>query len=411
MNILEIKNLYKSYRRYNSNWHRLAGWLGNDLASPEQSAVLQDINLQVSRGEALGVLGNNGAGKSTLLKIVAGTLARTAGTMTCKGRIAAILELGMGFNPELSGRQNVIFAAGLMGFSKAEIDQKLPDIEAFAEVGEYFDRPVRTYSSGMQMRVAFAVATAWQPDLLVIDEALSVGDAYFQAKSFAKIKEFRARGSALILVSHDRNAILNVCDSAILLDGGRIVHKGPPQEVFEHYNALLSGDLVEVVRLDERESGNKSLRSSSGNRAAIFESVSVLNADGKIVDTICVGETVVFECQIAVKANLPKLVVGFGIHDRLGQVIFGTNTHLTNQVTHNLSKGDKLVAIIKFPANLGVGTYSLQLALTDRETHVDNNYHWIDHAAEFHVMNPNQPYFAGMIWADAKIAVTPLNKA
>nr|EJJ8492468.1 ABC transporter ATP-binding protein [Escherichia coli] len=168
----------------------------------------------------------NGAGKSTLLKIITGTTAPTHGNISVKGRVAALLELGMGFHPDFTGKENVFMSGQLMGLTSAEIDELMPDIEAFAEIGDYINQPVRTYSSGMQVRLAFAIATAVRPQLLIIDEALSVGDAYFQAKCFNRIRNFKKRGTTLLIVSHDQAAIANICTRAILLDKGRVVADG-----------------------------------------------------------------------------------------------------------------------------------------------------------------------------------------
>src|ERR1700712_2690256 len=251
MSLLRAKDLGKAYRTYRSEWQRIGRWLGIKSAPREEHWVLQHINFEINAGEAIGIVGQNGAGKSTLLKMLTGTLQPTTGEVQVNGRIAAILELGMGFNPELTGRQNVYHAAGLMGFNTPQIDEVIEDIEAFAEIGEYFNEPVRTYSSGMQMRVAFAVATAFRPDILIVDEALSVGDSYFQHKSFERIREFQEQGTTLLLVSHDKQAIQSVCDRAILLDGGRLAREGKPEEVMDFYNALIAEKENATVQLRE----------------------------------------------------------------------------------------------------------------------------------------------------------------
>ena len=223
MSLLSVQGLGKAFRSYRSEWHRFARWFGLSVKPREEHWVLRHVSFDIEPGEAIGIVGQNGAGKSTLLKMITGTLKPTEGQVQIHGRIAAILELGMGFNPELTGRQNVHHAAGLMGFTPEQIDAALPDIEAFAEIGDYFGEPVRTYSSGMQMRVAFAVATAWRPEILIVDEALSVGDSYFQHKSFDRIREFQEQGTTLLIVSHDRGAIQSLCDRAILLESGTVI--------------------------------------------------------------------------------------------------------------------------------------------------------------------------------------------
>ena len=227
--LLEAKNIGKSYKSYSSELWRILSWFGIKHKAADETWTLQNINFSIAKGEAVGIIGQNGAGKSTLLKIITGTLKPSTGSVHVRGKIAAILELGMGFQPDLTGRQNAYHSAGLMGYSYEQVHSVIDEIEMFAEIGEYFDQPVRLYSSGMQVRVAFAVATAFRPEILIIDEALSVGDAYFQHKSFAKIKEYREAGTSLLFVSHDKGSILALCDRAILLEKGRVIKYGEPE--------------------------------------------------------------------------------------------------------------------------------------------------------------------------------------
>ena len=242
MGTIRVTNLGKAYKQYPTRWSRLAEWLSpGDKSHHALKWVLQDINFNVAPGEAVGIIGINGAGKSTLLKLITGTTQPTTGLVCLQGRVAALLELGMGFHPDFSGRQNVIMAGQLLGLQAAEVQNLMPSIEAFAEIGDYIDQPVRVYSSGMQMRLAFSLATAKRPDVLIVDEALSVGDAYFQHKSFERIRQFRKQGSTLLIVSHDKGAIQSICDRAILLDSGRIIKEGAPEEVMDFYNALIAG--------------------------------------------------------------------------------------------------------------------------------------------------------------------------
>ena len=207
MTLLTIDRLGKAFSTYDREWHRIARWFGMPFKPAEQNWVLRNINFSVEPGQAVGIAGPNGAGKSTLLKLITGTMHPTEGRVHSEGRIAAILELGLGFNPNLSGRQNVTFSASLLGLQAEQVIERMPEIEAFAEIGKFFDEPLRTYSSGMQMRVAFAVVTAVRPDLLIVDEALAVGDTYFQHKCMSRIREFQQEGTSLLIVSHDRGAI------------------------------------------------------------------------------------------------------------------------------------------------------------------------------------------------------------
>lgn len=249
MGHIRVTGLGKAYKQYPSRWSRLAEWL--IPFSPirhRQHWVLQGVEFEIAPGEAVGIVGVNGAGKSTLLKMITGTTQPTCGQIQLEGRVAALLELGMGFHADFTGRQNAVMAGQLLGMPIEEIEALMPEIERFAEIGEAIDHPVRTYSSGMQMRLAFSVATARRPDILIVDEALSVGDAYFQHKSFDRIRSFRKAGTTLLIVSHDRSAIQSICDSAILLENGRVAMHGTPEAVMDYYNALLAEREGQTVR-------------------------------------------------------------------------------------------------------------------------------------------------------------------
>jgi lipopolysaccharide transport system ATP-binding protein len=254
---IDLNNLGKAYRRYPTRWARLREWVQPQRPRHELTWVLRDLNLHVPPGQAVGIIGRNGAGKSTLLKMITGTTAPTEGAVRMHGRVAALLELGMGFHPDFTGRQNAWMAAQLLGMAGHEIEQAMPAIEAFAEIGHYIDEPVRTYSSGMQVRLAFSVATAVRPDVLIVDEALAVGDVYFQHKCFSRIRAFRQEGTTLMFVSHDPGAIKSLCDRAVLLDGGAIVADDAPDQVLDLYNALVA----------ERENRGFSSRGRAGGPA------------------------------------------------------------------------------------------------------------------------------------------------
>lgn len=403
MKLLDLKNVGKAYSTYKSEWRRFAGWFGLPVKPAESVWVLKHINLEVKIGEAIGLIGQNGAGKSTLLKMITGTTKPTEGTIQVDGRISAILELGMGFNPELSGRENVRHAAGLLGFSSQQIDEALPDIEKFAEINEYFDEPVRTYSSGMQMRVAFAVATAWRPSTLIVDEALSVGDSYFQHKSFDRIRQFREQGTSLIIVSHDRSAIQTLCDRAVLLEKGSIIKDGDPEEVFDYYNALIAEKENQTIEVKKFENGKA--QTVSGTGEAKVQEIALYNSKGEVAEYIGVGELVELRIKIKVFSNLDTLVLGYGIKDRLGQVMYGTNTWHTEQVIQAPKEGDEIAFTIAFSANFGVGSYSVQTALVDRDTHLTANYEWQDRALVFNVINIDKTQFVGCLWNEPKITI------
>lgn len=226
MGYLRVYNLGKVYKRYPNDRARLLEWLYPARPRHQQYWVLRGISFEVAPGEAIGLIGNNGAGKSTLLKMVVGTTQPSEGQVDLGGRVAALLELGMGFHPQFSGRQNAYMSGQILGFSGAQMTKLMPEIEAFAEIGDYLDQPLRTYSSGMQVRLAFSVATAVRPEILIVDEALSVGDAYFQQKSFDRIRQFRDAGTTLLIVSHNPSTVKTLCSRALLLDEGLVVGTG-----------------------------------------------------------------------------------------------------------------------------------------------------------------------------------------
>ncbi|GFZ58496.1 ABC transporter ATP-binding protein [Pseudomonas amygdali pv. morsprunorum] len=396
MSLLTVKNLGKAYRVYASEFQRIGRWFGISTKPKEEHWVLKHVNFSIHAGEAIGIVGQNGAGKSTLLKMITGTLQPTEGNVQVNGRIAAILELGMGFTPDLTGRQNVYHAAGLMGFNADRIDEVIKEIEAFAEIGTYFDEPVRTYSSGMQMRVAFAVATAIRPEILIVDEALSVGDSYFQHKSFDRIREFQQQGTTLLIVSHDRGSIQALCNRAILLEKGTVIKDGKPEEVMDFYNALIAEKENSTVQTRELEEGGVQTRSGSGE--ATIGLVTLHNAAGERIEYVSVGETVSLRINAQVNSAIPELVVGYLIKDRLGQPVYGTNTHHMGCKVSDLQAGESLDYSFSFTANLGPGSYSVAVALHTTDSHLSRNYEWVDLTLVFNVVNISQSEFVGMAW-------------
>lgn len=404
MGSIHVESLGKAYRYYPTRWSRLAEWL-IPFSRPRHQLkwVLQDVSFSVKPGEALGIIGINGAGKSTLLKMITGTTQPTAGRMQIDGSVAALLELGMGFHPEFTGRQNVMMAGQLLGHTVEELQALMPDIEAFAEIGSYMDQPVRTYSSGMQMRLAFSVASAKRPDVLIVDEALSVGDAYFQHKSFNRIREFRQAGTTLLIVSHDRQAIQNLCDRAILLANGQLALEGAPEEVMDFYSAMLAEKEQLTIRQERLDNGK--VRTVSGTGEAGVVDVALLNQDGQRVEVIEVGTRVALEVMVEVRQPVSRLVLGFMIKDRMGQSIYGINSHRLHRELENLSVGERIVYRFEFPANLGKGNYSIALSLSRFDSHLDTNYEWRDFALIFHVINVKKPDFVGCASLDACLSI------
>lgn len=396
MTAINVAGVHKSFFTYRSEWRRILSWFGVAANRRERSDVLNGIGFSIEPGEAVGLIGQNGAGKSTLLKIITGTMQPTKGSVTVDGRVAALLELGMGFNPDMTGRQNVYNSAGLMGFTQEQTDQLIADIEAFAEIGAYFDQPTRVYSSGMQVRLAFAVATAVRPEILIVDEALSVGDAYFQHKSFSRIREFREAGTTLLLVSHDRASIISLCNRAILIEGGKVRSDGAPEEVLDLYNALIAqkeGHLIEQVADSQGR-----IRTRSGSRDVTIEAVNLLDDDGTPAEIIGVGAPATLEIRATINRDVKRLVAGYMLKDRLGTSIFGTNTHQLQQPLRDLVAGETVTFRFRFDANIGHGSYSIAIALHEQDTHVSSSFEWQDLAVTFSVVNLKHAEFVGVAW-------------
>ncbi|WP_322615292.1 ABC transporter ATP-binding protein [Pseudomonas sp. BIC9C] len=405
MGHIRVTGLGKAYKQYPTRWSRLAEWLVP--FSPirhRQHWVLQDVSFQIAPGESVGIVGVNGAGKSTLLKMITGTTQPTCGSIELEGRVAALLELGMGFHADFTGRQNAVMAGQLLGMQVEEIEALMPEIERFAEIGEAIDHPVRTYSSGMQMRLAFSVATARRPDILIVDEALSVGDAYFQHKSFDRIRSFRKAGTTLLIVSHDRSAIQSICDSAILLENGHMAMHDTPEAVMDYYNALLAAREGQTVRQEMLSGGQVSTISGTGEARIL--NVRLLDKHERSIDAAEVGQPVVLEVNVEVRQDIERLVLGFMIKDRLGQAMYGINTHRQDQALTDLQAGERVTYRFAFVMGLGKGNYSVALSLSRLDSHLDRNFEWRDYGLVFHVINNRQEDFVGCSWLAAKTTVT-----
>lgn len=354
---IRVTGLSKAYKRYRRKWGRAAEWFG--FGSYHQPIwVLRDIDLCIAPGEAVGLIGINGAGKSTLLKLITGTTQPTAGQVEVNGRISALLELGIGFHPEFTGRQNAIHAARLAGLDPPTIARCLPEIADFADIGDYLDQPLRTYSSGMQIRLAFAVATAVRPDILVIDEALAVGDLFFQQKCFARIREFRAAGTTLLFVSHAMNTVYSLCDRAILLDHGRILRDGSPREVIDLYNAR-------AIASSEADGLQTVGASGSYTRGQLeIEAVEILCA-GQPVRTLVADRDMAVRVRVRFDQNYQDPHVGFQLRDRRGEVLYRSHTHGLGQRIGPVTAGERVQVEFHFRASLIAADYSVTVGVAD----------------------------------------------
>ncbi|RWI98820.1 ABC transporter ATP-binding protein [Mesorhizobium sp.] len=404
--VLDVSHVGKSYATYRSNLQRFANWFGASIAPQSEFWANRDVSFQVKQGEAVALIGQNGAGKSTLLKMITGTVRPTSGSITVTGRVSAILELGLGFNPEFTGRQNMYQAGGLLGFSQQELTALMPSIEEFAEIGEFFDEPTRIYSSGMQARLAFALATAKRPDILIVDEVLSVGDSYFQHKSFDRIRQFKAEGASIILVTHGMGDVRALSDRVLLLDKGTILKDGAPDEVVDYYNAMVAAKENEKLTIEQRREKDGWAVTRSGTFQVKASTLELLDAESREpVKTALVGQSLVLRLVAKAEADVSRLVLGYMLRDRAGHIVWGTNTWHTKQVVQKVKAGEEIEFQLPFTCTLGQGSYSFTPSLASSDTHLENNYEWQDNALVFDVVNATRPFFIGTSELDAKFVI------
>ena len=342
--------------------------------------ALQDITMEVRKGESYGIVGLNGSGKSTLLQIITGTLSPTLGRVTTQGRIAALLELGSGFNPDFTGRENVYMNGALLGFSRDQIDTKFEAIQSFADIGDHFDQPLATYSSGMQMRVAFAVATAFEPDILIIDEALAVGDAYFQQKCFHRIERFKDGGGTLLFVSHDANTVKHLCDKAVLISHGKALSHGNPKTVIDLYQGLVAqktdlGDRAIVVSQNKNTQPTESLAVNATwtkattittNKDAEMIDFKLLDGNGQQVAHIESEEDLIVQYRIRLHKDFERPAFGLIVRDRIGRSLFETSTYAMRMEEKPVAMGKEVLVRFKFNFNLRAGQYSFSVGVAER---------------------------------------------
>jgi lipopolysaccharide transport system ATP-binding protein len=397
--MIEVNNLSKVFRLYHNPKNRLKEILLRRPYSRDFIA-LKNISFTVHEGETLGIIGENGAGKSTLLKILAGILLPTNGQVSIDGHITGLLELGTGFNPELTGLKNIYMNGLLLGMSKEEIDRKLNSIIEFTELGSFIDEPIKVYSSGMLMRLAFSVSIHSEPQAFVVDEALSVGDAYFQQKCMNRIQKFRENGGSIVFVSHDMNAVKILCDRALLLKNGEIVEEGNPDTVINTYNFLLAKKSKgEEIRLKREEE-----KTSYGNFKAEIIGVEFLNEHGVDSRVFISGEKVKTIVRLKANDDIDQMVVGILIRDRFGQDIFGTNTHHLQKI-NSMKKGEVLEYSYRYNLNIGPGKYTLTSAVHKDETHIEESYHWCDNILNFEVAGSKDYMFTGLSKLDVSLDI------
>lgn len=381
--VIEIKNITKIYNLYDKSTDRLKEVLFPKFSKHKEFSALKDVSFDVKKGEILGIIGKNGSGKSTILKIITNVLTPTSGEAIIKGKIAALLELGAGFNMEYTGIENIYLNGQMIGFSKEEMDEKLDDIIEFADIGDHIYQPVKTYSSGMFARLAFSVAISVDPDILIVDEALSVGDVFFQNKCYRRFDDFRRRGKTILFVTHDMGSVIKYCNRCVLLNAGKKVAEGSPQEMVDLYKKIMVGQWderdensekiidqkVEKVLEENKKLWkeqmviNPDIEAYGDGRAEIID-FGIFSTDGNIGNNVYKGDY--YDVKMKVRINEDNLspIFAFKLRDVKGSELTGTNTMLENIDTSNLKKGDIVTVTFRQKQYLQPGQYLLSLGCT-----------------------------------------------
>jgi len=394
---LRVEGVSKQYRIYRRPGDRLTESLTRGrLKRHREFWALRGVSFEVESGTTTGIIGPNGCGKSTLLQIISGTLEPTAGNVWREGRVAALLELGAGFDPEGTGVENVFMNAALMGLSRRETERLFPEIERFAEIGPFIYQPVKTYSSGMFVRLAFAVAASVEPDILVIDEALAVGDAVFQHRCLRRIKEIQERGATVLFVSHDAAAIRALCSRAILLSAGRVAGDGAPLDVLNHYQKIVMER--EQAYEDEAATGTATEQSEDeeprtppgytfrhGDGSAEIVSAELLDASRRPAAFVETGSPLTLRVRARFNRDVDDAVFGFLVNNSHGIHAYGTNTKEQQIELGELRRGDVVEVSFAFNCWLGLDRFSVSLAVHSSD---GVSYDWLDGALFFQVVSP-----------------------
>ena len=380
--VIEIKNISKIYNLYNKPSDRLKEALFSRKSRHTEFAALNDVSFNVNKGEILGIIGKNGSGKSTILKIITNVLTPTSGECIVKGKIAALLELGAGFNMEYTGIENIYLNGQMIGFSKEEMDKKIQDIIDFADIGEHIYQPVKTYSSGMFARLAFSVAISVDPDILIVDEALSVGDVFFQNKCYRRFEEFRERGKTILFVTHDMGSVIRYCNRCVLLNAGKKIAEGNPQEMVDLYKRIMVGQWNENeekevdssstvkasnVKKDqlwkEQISTNPDMEVYGDGRADIID-FGIFSDTGDIGNNVYKGDYYSVKMKVRINEDNLNPIFAFKLRDVKGTELTGTNMMLEDIATSQCKKGDIVTITFRQKQYLQPGQYLVSLGCT-----------------------------------------------
>lgn len=401
-NAIEVNHISKKFKVYMDKGHTLKEkMLFSKRRKYEERIVLDDISFEVKKGEAIGLIGQNGCGKSTTLKLLTRIMYPDSGNIEMCGRVSGLIELGAGFHPDMSGRQNIYTNASIFGLTRKEIEARFDDIVAFSELEQFIDNPVRTYSSGMYMRLAFSVAINVDADILLIDEILSVGDSSFQTKCFKKILDLKKRGVTIIIVSHDLQSIQKICDRCIWIQNGKVEDNGYPFHVINRYLKYMeykgaekeSEELKINLPINQSETISSSLE-NWGNKKVFFENVFLRNMVGTEITHVKAGESFWIELEIAVNEEIKNGVIGIGINDDMGKMVFGLNTDMDAIHVPPIVKRRKISLLIK-NVNLISGEYTIHASISDGREEI---YDWYPVINRFFIDNESR--FVGIFYLD-----------
>jgi len=396
---ISVKHLTKIYKLYDKPIDRLKESL-HPLKKQyhKDFYALNDVSFEIKKGETVGIIGKNGAGKSTLLKIITGVLTPTSGSVHVHGRIASLLELGAGFNPEYTGIENIYFQGSLMGYTREEMEAKIDDILSFADIGDFVHQSVKMYSSGMFARLAFAVAINVDPDVLIVDEALSVGDMRFQSKCIRKMEEIGEKGTTILFVTHDTQSVNKFCSKAIWIDSGRIYQQGEPAELLQNYMSYMSYGLETVRREDVLKSlavadseitliATKHL-DSFGEKNALIEQIAFLDEQGRSISALMQNSEVTFICEFSTSIELKDVAIGVLFKDSLNNEILTFNSYMYKQALQSVSAGSRIKTSIKFKVpKLHPREYTVTVALSEGSQINHIQQHWIHEAATISIVS------------------------
>ena len=398
--LIQCKGVGKKFNVYDSPFDRFRQLFRS--GSGREFWALKDVNFDIKRGESVGIVGRNGAGKSTLLQLVTGTLAPSTGTVTSTGRVAALLQLGSGFNPEFTGRENVYLNGAILGLTRRQVRERIDEILEFADIGEFVDQPVKNYSSGMAMRLAFAVSTCLEPEVLIVDEALAVGDALFQRKCYTRLDQFVDRGGSLLFVSHSLETVKRLCDRAIYLEKGSVKAIGAPNEVASKYEF----DMDRSQRTLVNGTVLKESHQDYGNRLATIIDFWLEDEECHRTDSIPAGQPFNWCYQVTVSSPTFDLSFGMKMVNMEGLTLYATNSAMLTKTLHSSREETRLTVRFRIQENnLTAGIYFLSAGVSQNADGRENFVHRLVDCAQLTILQSAEDTYAGMINMNAMIEV------